>query len=212
MIADRRRGGLGWGMVALLVLASVFPAPGSAASDLERGPRNGDPVPDVAFVGITVGSGKLSSFSGEKGLIVVYWATWDPLSPAILAFADRELRRYEEAGVKLLAVNADQPEMRDEDTARVRAKAAELKLSFPVVLDAALKGYNEIGIETLPAVLLLDRQRRIVDAHEGFPPTAREKIRKGIEAYLGIGKKSPGKSGKDVPAPSAPPPAAPREG
>lgn len=201
----------GTGVVAILLVASAFAAPVSAASVFEGGLRNGDPVPDVAFVGITVDSGKLSSFSGKKGLIVVYWATWDKLSPAMLAFAERELRRYEEHGVKLLAVNADHQEMRDEDTARVRAKTAEMKLSFPVVLDAALKGYNDIGIAEFPTLLLLDGDRRIVDSYEGFPPAAREAIPRGIDAYLGIGKKPPGMAGKEAPAPPAPLPAAPRE-
>ncbi|HEU5359779.1 MAG TPA: TlpA disulfide reductase family protein [Candidatus Deferrimicrobiaceae bacterium] len=203
-----RWGRFGTGVVALLLSAFAFAAPASA---LEGGLRNGDPVPDRAFVGITVDSGKLSSFSGEKGLIVVYWTTWDKLSPAFLAFAGRELRRYEEHGVKLLAVNADHPEMRDEDTARVRAKAAEMKLSFPVVLDAALKGSNEIGIAEFPTMLLLDGDRKIVDAYAGFSPGAREEILRGIDAYLGIGKKAPAKAGKKPPGPPVPPPGAPGE-
>ncbi len=111
--------------------------------------------------------------------------------------------------MKLLAVNADHPEMRDEDTARVRAKAAEMKLSFPVVLDAALKGSNEIGIAEFPTMLLLDGDRKIVDAYAGFPPAAREEILRGIDAYLGIGKKTPGKAEKKAPGPPVPSPGAP---
>ena len=211
MVHDRWGRRFGKGVVALLFWASVSAAPVSAASFPQGGLRNGDPVPDVAFVGITVDSGKLSSFSGEKGLIVIYWATWDKLSPAILAFAEKELRRYEEHGVKLLAVNADQQEKRDEDTALVRAKAVEMNLSFPVVLDAALKGYNDIGIGSLPTTLLLDGDRKIVDAYQGFSPVARDEIPKGIDAYLGIGKKSLGTTGKDAPVPPAPLQAAPRD-
>jgi hypothetical protein len=67
--------------------------PLSAESFALRGLDKGDSVPDMEFMGITAESGKLSSFSGGKGLIVIYWATWSSRSPMILEFATPTTRR-----------------------------------------------------------------------------------------------------------------------
>ena len=131
-------------------LTLVFPL--SASSFALRNMEKGAKGDDIEYTGITVESGKLSSFMGEKGLIVIYWATWSSRSPAILEFAEKSLRRYEKLGLKLLAVNADHVDMKAEDVAAVKAKAAELGISFPVVLDAGLKGYNAIGIISTPTM------------------------------------------------------------
>lgn len=148
--------------------------------------EKGAKVDDIEYAGITIESGKLSSFMGEKGIIVIYWATWSSRSPAILEFAQKELRRYEKFGLKLLAVNADHVDMSAADRAAVKAKAAELGLSFPVVLDAGLKGYNAIGIISTPTTLILARDLTVVDAYPGFPSVARDDIPERLDAYLGI--------------------------
>ena len=161
----------------------------SGTSFALRGLGKGDPVPDMAFAGITVDGGKLSSFTGEKGLVVIYWSTWSSRSPAILEFAEKDLRRYRELGMTFLAVNADHQEMRSEDIAAVKAKAEELGLSFPVVLDADLSGFNEIGIISVPTTLILDRELKLVDVYPGFPSIARDDIPDRLDAFLGIEKK-----------------------
>ncbi|MGE5190441.1 MAG: redoxin domain-containing protein [Gemmatimonadota bacterium] len=162
----------------------LFPL--SASSFALRNMEKGAKVDDFEYTGVTVENGKLSSFAGEKGVIVIYWATWSSRSPAILEFAEKSLRRYEKMGLKLLAVNADHVDMKAEDVAAVKAKAAELALSFPVVLDAGLKGYNAIGIISTPTTLILDKELKVVDAYPGFPSVARDDIPERIDAFLGI--------------------------
>jgi peroxiredoxin len=155
---------------------------------MEKGAR----VPDFEFAGISAEGGKLSSFAGEKGLVVIYWATWSGRSPAILQFAEKELRRYEKLGIRFLAVNVDHQEMKAQDIAAVKAKAAELGITFPVVLDTGLKGYNEIGVISTPTTILLDKSLTLVDAYSGFPSTASSEIPERLDAFLGIaGEKRP---------------------
>ena len=179
MIGKRR-------LTLILLWMWVFAFPLSAASFALRGLEKGAKMPDIELSGITADGGNLSSFAGEKGLVVIYWATWSSRSPAILAFAEKELRRYEELGMKFLAVNADHQQMSDQDMALVRSKAAEMGLSFPVVLDPGLKGYNEIGIISTPTTLILDKDLTIVDAYPGFPSVARDDIQDRLDAFLGI--------------------------
>jgi peroxiredoxin len=175
-------------VILLLLWVWVFAFPLSATSFALRGLEKGAQVRDMELVGINEDGGKLSFFSGEKGLIVIYWATGSSPSREILAFAEKELRRYEEHGVKLLAVNADRQEMRKEDLALVRTRASEMALSFPVMLDAGLEGYNNIGIITVPTTLILDRDLTIVDVYPGFPSVARDDIPDRIDAFLGIAR------------------------
>jgi hypothetical protein len=160
-VPDRREAGLrGRNLEIVAVLCGwILIMPLSAESFALRGLDKGDSVPDMEFMGITAESGKLSSFSGGKGLIVIYWATWSSRSPMILEFAEKELRRYEEHGVKLLAINADHQEMRREEIEAVKGKATEMALS------------------------------KIVDLYPGFPSIARDDIPDRIDAFLGIEKK-----------------------
>lgn len=179
------------GILCALILA--FPVP--ASSFALRGLAKGDKVPDIAMAGISGEGGKLSSFAGEKGLVVIYWATWNSRSPGLLTFAEKELERYEELGLSFLAVNADHREMTSEEIAAVKAKAAELDLSFPVVLDAGLRGYDEIGIISVPTTLILRPDLTLADAYPGFPSVARDDIPGRLDAFLGIaGEKPPGRT------------------
>ena len=180
--------GMSKGLFAGLVCLWTFTFPFSASSFALRGMDKGSQAPDIEFVGISGEVGKLSSFSGEKGLVVIYWATWSSRSPAVLAFAEKELRRYEKLGMKFLAINADHQEMKAEDVAAVRKTVADLGITFPVVLDAGLKGYNEFGVISTPTTILLDKGLKIIDAYPGFPSIAQDDIPDRIDAFLGIVK------------------------
>ena len=173
---------------AVAVCLFMFSFPFSASSFALRGMDKGSQGPDIELVGISGEGGKLSSFSGDKGLVVIYWATWSSRSPAILAFAEKELRRYEKLGMKLLAINADHQEMKSEDVAAVRKTVADLGITFPVVLDAGLKGYDEFGVITTPTTIILDKGLKIIDAYPGFPSVAQDEIPDRIDAFLGIVK------------------------
>ena len=183
------RGGrvrIGKGLVIGILCGLMLVFPLSASSFALRNMEKGAKVADLEYAGVTGAGGKLSSFTGEKGVIVIYWATWSSRSPAILEFAEKTLRKYEKLGLTLLAVNADHEEMKAEDVAAVKAKAAELGISFPVVLDVGLKGYNAIGIISMPTPLILDKSLKVVDAYPGFPSVARDDIPERIDAFLGI--------------------------
>jgi len=151
-----------------------------------RGLEVGGTVPDIELSGVTGEGGKLSSFAGPRGLVVVYWATWSSRSPAILQFAEKELRRYEKLGLNVIAVNADHEVMKAEDFAAVREKVKELGLTLPVLHDKGLVGYDAIGVISTPTTLILDNTLVVKDTYPGFPSVARDDIPERIEAFLGI--------------------------
>lgn len=165
----------------------VFGSPWWGASAFAlRTLEQGAKAPDIDLTKLDGGDVKLSSLVGEKGLVLIYWATWSSRSPAILQFAEQELRRYEKFGMNVVAVNADHQEMKAEDIQAVRDKVKELGLTLPVFLDKGLAGYNALGIISTPTTLLLDRSLSLKEAYPGFPSVARTDIPERIDAVLGI--------------------------
>jgi peroxiredoxin len=178
-----------------ILCALILAVPVSASPFALRGLAQGDKVSDMAMAGISGKGGTLASFAGKKGLVVVYWATWSSRSTELLSFFEQERKRYKALGLSFLAVNADREEMKPEEIAAVRSKARELALSFPVVVDAGLRGYNETGIMRVPTTLFLRPDLTLADVYPGFPSVARVDIPARLDAFLGIDREqSTGKS------------------
>jgi len=169
--------------VCLTAIASPWwSASAFALRTLEQGAK----APDIELMGVNGEGAKLSSLVGPKGLVVVYWATWSSRSPAILQFAERELRKYEKLGMNVIAVNADHQEMKSEDFQAVRDKVKELGLAMPVFHDRGLVGYNALGIISTPTTLILDNALGLREAYPGFPSVAKTDLPEKIDAVLGI--------------------------
>jgi len=177
---------LKWCLCAAVCLTAIASPWWSASAFALRGIEAGGKIPDIELSGVTGEGGKLSSFVGPKGLVVIYWATWSSRSPAILQFAEKELRRYEKLGLNVIAVNADHQEMKAEDFAAVREKVKELGLTLPVLHDKGLVGYNAIGVISTPTTLILDNTLAVKDAYPGFPSVAKDDIPERIDAFLGV--------------------------
>ncbi|RJP22290.1 MAG: hypothetical protein C4529_06190 [Deltaproteobacteria bacterium] len=169
--------------VCLTAIASPWwNASAFALRTLEQGAK----APDIELMGMNGEGARLSSLVGPKGLVVIYWATWSSRSPGILLFAEKELRKYEAQGMKVVAVNADHQEMKTEDHQAVRDKVKELGLTLPVFHDRGLVGYNALGIISVPTTLIMDNALSLREAYPGFPSVAKTDIPEKIDAVLGI--------------------------
>lgn len=177
---------LKWCLPAAVCLTAIASPWWSASAFALRTLEQGAKAPDIELMGVNGEGAKLSSLVGAKGLVVVYWATWSSRSPAILQFAERELRKYEKLGMKVIAVNADHQEMKAEDFQAVRDKVKELGLAMPVFHDKGLVGYNALGIISTPTTLILDNALSLREAYPGFPSVAKDDIPERIDAFLGI--------------------------
>ena len=170
-------------VVCLAAFASPWwNASAFALRTLEQGAK----APDIELMGVNGEGARLSSLVGARGLVVVYWATWSSRSPAILRFAEQELRKYEALGMNVVAVNADHQEMKPEDFQAVRDKVKELGLAMPVFHDRGLVGYNALGIISTPTTLILDNTLTLREAYPGFPSIAKTDLPEKIDAVLGI--------------------------
>ena len=86
---------LKWCLSAAVCLTAIASPWWSASAFALRTLEQGAKAPDIELMGVNGEGAKLSSLVGAKGLVVVYWATWSSRSPAILQFAEQELRKYE---------------------------------------------------------------------------------------------------------------------
>ncbi|MBI5905012.1 MAG: redoxin domain-containing protein [Deltaproteobacteria bacterium] len=177
---------LKWCLAAAVCLAAVASPWWNASAFALRTLEQGAKAPDIELMGMNGEGAKLSSLVGPKGLVVIYWATWSSRSPGILLFAEKELRKYEAQGMKVVAVNADHQEMKTEDHQAVRDKVRELGLTLPVFHDRGLVGYNALGIISVPTTLIMDNALSLREAYPGFPSVAKTDIPEKIDAVLGI--------------------------
>ncbi|MDT8394832.1 MAG: redoxin domain-containing protein [bacterium] len=147
-------------------------------------------------VGQGIGPREMRTIEREKinvpdpeGLtVVVFWATWSPRSAKALELWQRFGARYAGHGVRVITVNADNQDMGREDEIRIRDYLAENSLSLPVIMDARLDLFNEIGVIVLPTSLFFKPDGTLDYKYPGFPSSAELDLQEDLESRLGIAK------------------------
>jgi peroxiredoxin len=127
---------------SILLLALLF-----SGQSAEIGERvSGFSMPDS--------SGKLHSLSDYRGKITVL-AFWSFKCPVSLAYNERlmELQmKYRAQGIVLLGIASNANESAEE----LRRNAANLKISFPLLLDSDGSFAEKLGVHHTPSMLILD--------------------------------------------------------
>jgi len=133
----------------LLVSSALIPSKSLAAGPEELGNK----VEEFRLEDI---SGRVHSLSQYSGRIVVlsFWAFKCPVS---LSYDERLTAlqsKYKKAGVVVLAVDSNA----NETAAEVRANVANLKLTFPVLLDGDGALAERLGAKQTPSLFIIDGQ------------------------------------------------------
>jgi thiol-disulfide isomerase/thioredoxin len=165
-------------------------APGSepaapAPSDTVAQLGVGSPMPDLA---LKLLDGRDWRPSHERGrvLLIDFWASY--CRPCLVSFPryDALQRAHRKNGLTVVAV------AEDDSREPVDAFVAARKLSFTVALDAEhLANEPPLNVETLPTVLVVDRQGVIRYRHEGLSEQGVEAVQRQVKRLLGPSAAAP---------------------
>lgn len=148
--------------------------------------------------GIDVGQGieprELKTIEREKvhlpapeGLTaVIFWATWSPRSVKALELWQQFGDHYSENGLRVITVNSDHQDMGTEDEVKIRDYIVENGITLPVVVDAQLELFNEIGVIVLPTTLFFKPNGTLDYKYASFPSSAEMDLKEDLEIKLGI--------------------------
>lgn len=92
-----------------------------------------------------------------KVLLINFWATWCPPCLREMPSMQRLYDKYRSRGFDLLAVSVDQ-----KGVVGVRKFVANLKLSFPILMDPEQRVKQAYRVRALPTNYLLDRRGRVI--------------------------------------------------
>lgn len=164
-------------IAALLALSALF----GLVVMPRLAPEGGDYVkkgaPDFSLPLVTNGStGDRVRLSELKGTVVVldFWATWCGPCRVQAPILDRIARRYPKK-VTVLGVNVGEP------AALARRYAQSKGLSYPILSDARGEAQRLYQADTLPTVVIIDRQGTVVQLSRGLVQQSRlERVIKNL--------------------------------
>lgn len=113
-------------------------------------PVPGQAAPDFVLRALDAGNVRISEFRGEV-VVVNFWAAWCGPCQQELPRLDEIYRRYQKAGLAMLAINLD------DDVERARDISRRLSLSFPMLFDPAKDTGRLYQVDSMPMTLLIDR-------------------------------------------------------
>ena len=101
--------------------------------------------------------GKSWSLKALRGKVVLvnFWATWCQPCRREMPDLDALYKRFKDQGFVILGIS-------DEDSAKVKELLAELKVSYPVLLDPGRKVNELFRIEGIPKNFVFDRNGKLV--------------------------------------------------
>lgn len=154
------------------MLAATTALAVSAATQL-----TGSEAPDFVLKSVTGRNLRLSEYRGEV-VMLSFWATWCGDCRAQLEQLEDTYSRYENAGVKLLAVSLDQNER------QVGELAASLGVEYPVLHDPSGDVGRLYDVSKIPVMVLIDRSGIVREVFEGFKRGGEPRYLESVQALL----------------------------
>ncbi|HEV8674670.1 MAG TPA: TlpA disulfide reductase family protein [Methylomirabilota bacterium] len=167
-------------LVAVLLLA-VLAATSSDAADVR--PTLGHRAPDFTLRDPDGKPVQLSRVLGERAVLVNFWATWCPPCREEMPIMERAYREYGAKGLEILAVSIDAGS-EAAVAGKVKAFMAELKLTFPALLDPRGEVVRAYQLRGLPTTFLIDRTGVIRNIEVGYRDWIDADSRKKLETLL----------------------------
>ncbi len=129
-------------------------------------------------------SGELAKLSDYKGKVILltFWATWCPRCWEELDYI--KARFENEDRVAVLLVNMETQSLSPLHVKKIKKKAKEHQIKFPMFLDKRLKVWELYCVNSLPTTLVLDKEGKVAFVEPNFYFESREKIEDIIKDLL----------------------------
>ncbi len=166
----------------LLALVLFFPAFADRAdAELKYvGVKVGEPAPDFSLTTLGGETIKLSSFEGNKIVLIDFWATWCNICKKELPKINRDYKKYRKKGFEVLSIV-----LNDTDPERIVRLKREKKLKFPILIDSEEQVSSLYGIEgPIPVLVVIDGNGIVRFTHFGGFPSGENEIPYVVEALL----------------------------
>jgi peroxiredoxin len=155
-------------------IASIAVAIGASYA---AAPLPGADAPDFVLKSVLGNNLRLSEYRGEV-VMLAFWATWCGDCRAQLDTLAEAHALYRDAGLALLAVSLDQ----DRRTAQKAVEAMDV--SYPVLHDAGGEVGRLYDVETLPTLVLIDRDGIVREVYPGHRRSEKQRYVDKVQELL----------------------------
>jgi len=107
---------------------------------------------------------RLSDFNTDGPMIINFWTTWWTFCERQLAYLDQLNKHFSKVGLKVLAVNANKPNILNQ----VRPYINKRKYKFPVSVDPRGKLAKTFRVVGYPSLFFVDHNGRIFHKSSGY--------------------------------------------
>lgn len=124
------------------------------------------------------------SLEGLQGQVVLlnFWATWCGPCKLEMPHLESIYQDNKDKGFVVVSVSIDDAR----DKSQIKPTVMSKRLSFPVIHDqdtSIVSQYNPT--KTLPYTVIIDREGRIAQVHQGYTPGDETALRQEVEALVG---------------------------
>ena len=130
----------------------------------------------------------LSALKQSPASLLVFWATWSPKSEPALREAQAIMERHGGAGLRVVAVNVNHPEIGLQERNAIEKAVRDLGITVPVALDPGFSACSCIGIVANPSFALLDARGVLLWDAAGWSRGVQDSLNEQVEIALGIRK------------------------
>jgi peroxiredoxin len=128
----------------------------------------------------------LAGLKQSPASLLVFWATWSPKSEPALREAQAVMERHGAAGLRVVAVNVDHPEVGLRERSAIEKTVRDLGIRLPVALDPGFATCSCIGIVANPSFALLDARGVLLWDAAGWSRSVSDALHAQVEIALGI--------------------------
>jgi tetratricopeptide (TPR) repeat protein len=165
--------------IALLVLAD--PAPASF-----KYLKTGMEAADFTLRALDDQEITLESLKQSPAALLVFWATWSPNAAPALREAQSLAAKHGGAGLRVIAVNLDRPEIGPRERELIEKTVRDLGLTVAIASDPGFTASSGMGVVASPSFALLDARGVLFWDGAGWSRTQQQALRERVEQLLGL--------------------------